>query len=327
LSDEIKKEGVNLSEDELNIFLRTKKLNYFQKEKFELINIFQKPFNEQDALLEEHAKKYFFIDNSWESTKVLTKNDFRKKLEELKVENVETDLVDLRTNWEKEQEKLQEKHSISDKLMNIFYFFKQLFILRDERKMMTLQSNHYYDLLVLRLSEIIGYPFEKLSCLKIEDLTGNISIDSINDAIEKKKDLFIDYYAKGVFGSLYGNEAKEVYEVFHKTLDVGKTIKGNVASKGIVEGIVRVIVGEVHFSKFNDDEILVAPMTRPEYLPLMKKAKAIITDEGGITCHAAIISRELKIPCIIGTQVATKVLKDGDLVEVNAETGVVKILK
>ena len=66
------------------------------------------------------------------------------------------------------------------------------------------------------------------------------------------------------------------------------------------------------------------PMTRPEFLPLMKKAKAIITDEGGITCHAAIVSRELGIPCIIGTKIATKVLKDNDLVEVDAEKGIVR---
>jgi pyruvate,water dikinase len=68
-------------------------------------------------------------------------------------------------------------------------------------------------------------------------------------------------------------------------------------------------------------------MTRPEYVPLMKKAAGIITDEGGITCHAAIVSRELKIPCVIGTKIATKVLKDGDMVEVDADKGIVKILK
>ncbi|MBU4375310.1 hypothetical protein KKH38_02310, partial [Patescibacteria group bacterium] len=69
------------------------------------------------------------------------------------------------------------------------------------------------------------------------------------------------------------------------------------------------------------------PMTRPEHLMGMKKAGAIITDDGGITCHAAIIARELGIPCIIGTKIATKVLKDGDFVEVDAERGIVKILK
>ena len=65
----------------------------------------------------------------------------------------------------------------------------------------------------------------------------------------------------------------------------------------------------------------------PEYVPLMKKAAAIVTDEGGITCHAAIVSRELNKPCIIGVKIATKVLKDGDLIEVDAEKGVVKVIK
>jgi len=68
-------------------------------------------------------------------------------------------------------------------------------------------------------------------------------------------------------------------------------------------------------------------MTHPEFLPMMRKAVAFVTDEGGITCHAAIVAREMKRPCIIGTKNATKVLKDGDMVEVDAEKGIVKILK
>ena len=76
-----------------------------------------------------------------------------------------------------------------------------------------------------------------------------------------------------------------------------------------------------------EGEVLVAPMTTPDYLPAMKRATAFVTDEGGITCHAAIVARELKKPCIIGTKIATKVLKDGDLVEVDANTGTVKIIK
>jgi pyruvate,water dikinase len=68
-------------------------------------------------------------------------------------------------------------------------------------------------------------------------------------------------------------------------------------------------------------------MTNPQMMPLIKDAGAIVTDEGGLTCHAAIISREMKIPCVVGTKVATRVLKDGDLVEVDAEKGVVKIIE
>jgi pyruvate,water dikinase len=68
-------------------------------------------------------------------------------------------------------------------------------------------------------------------------------------------------------------------------------------------------------------------MTTPDFVPAMRKAVAIITDEGGITCHAAIVSRELGKPCIIGTKIATKALKDGDVVEVDADNGVVRIIK
>ena len=68
-------------------------------------------------------------------------------------------------------------------------------------------------------------------------------------------------------------------------------------------------------------------MTTPDMVPIMKKAAAFVTDEGGITCHAAIVSREMKKPCIIGTKIATKILHDGQLVEVDANRGIVKIIK
>jgi len=109
-------------------------------------------------------------------------------------------------------------------------------------------------------------------------------------------------------------------------------LNGNIAYKGKLQGRV-IKLTESDYSKYDEkfkDQkgyILVTPMTRPEIVPYIKGASSIITDEGGITCHAAIISRELKIPCIIGTKIATQVLHDGDLVEVDANNGIIKILK
>ena len=77
---------------------------------------------------------------------------------------------------------------------------------------------------------------------------------------------------------------------------------------------------------FIKGEVLVSYVTIPAFLPIIKKAIALVTDEGGITCHAAIISRELKKPCIIGTKNATKIFKNGDFVCVNANKGIVRIL-
>ena len=119
----------------------------------------------------------------------------------------------------------------------------------------------------------------------------------------------------------------EIYKVFGGHIGLTTEIKGNPASKGKVSGPVKIILSDKDFIKFESGDILVTSMTRPEFIPLMKMAKAVVTDEGGITCHAAIISRELGLPCIIGTKVGTRILKDGDLVEVDANNGIVKIIK
>lgn len=106
-----------------------------------------------------------------------------------------------------------------------------------------------------------------------------------------------------------------------------RDFKGLIASFGKATGKAKVCFSASEASgKIKKGDILVASMTTPDYLPAMKKAAAIVTDEGGITSHAAIVSRELKIPCVVGTRVATKVLKDNTAVEVNANHGSVKVL-
>ena len=78
--------------------------------------------------------------------------------------------------------------------------------------------------------------------------------------------------------------------------------------------------------KMNYGDILISSATTPAIVPAMKKASAFVTDEGGLTCHAAIVSREMNKPCIVGTLTATKLIKDNDIVEVNATKGIVQIL-
>jgi len=93
-----------------------------------------------------------------------------------------------------------------------------------------------------------------------------------------------------------------------------------------VRGFVKVINTVSDMYKMDHKNVLVSVQTNPELVPVMKKAAAIVTDLGGITCHAAIVSRELGVPCVIGTRIATKVLHDGDLVEVDATNATVKKL-
>ena len=106
-------------------------------------------------------------------------------------------------------------------------------------------------------------------------------------------------------------------------------LEGMVACKGYARRVARVVLSayDKEAKKMRKGDILVTSMTRPEFVSLMKMASAIVTNEGGISCHAAIVARELKKPCIIGTKIATQVLKDGDYVEVDAEKGIVRKIK
>lgn len=111
----------------------------------------------------------------------------------------------------------------------------------------------------------------------------------------------------------------------HRVQDT-KQIKGSIAFPGKVTGKVVIVTNPEGLSSLPSGSVLVTGMTRPNYIHLFKEAVAVVTDAGGVLSHAAITARELKIPTVIGTEVATKVLKDGDLIEVDADKGVVRII-
>jgi pyruvate,water dikinase len=98
-------------------------------------------------------------------------------------------------------------------------------------------------------------------------------------------------------------------------------VSGRSVGSGVGTGTVRVIVASSDLAGFREGEILVAPMTDPDWEPVLKRARAVVTDEGGRTCHAAIVSRELGIPCVVGTVDATKKLRDGMAVTVSCAEG------
>jgi phosphohistidine swiveling domain-containing protein len=135
-------------------------------------------------------------------------------------------------------------------------------------------------------------------------------------------------YTEKDFETVYvGKIAKKITKTFKKFVNTDiKEITGQTAQPGFAKGLVKKIFRAKDMGKMNKGDILVSVATDPDIVPAMKKARAIVTEQGGITSHAAIVSRELGIPCVIGTKIATKVLKDGDLVEVDATKGIVKKL-
>ncbi len=124
------------------------------------------------------------------------------------------------------------------------------------------------------------------------------------------------------------DKIKELEKEYSVKTEQTEIIKGRVAcSGGIIKGRAKICLDKKEIGKIERGDILVAQFTTPDFVPAMEKAAAIVADQGGLSSHAAIVSRELGVPCVIATMNGTRVIHDGDLLEVNATTGFVKILE
>ena len=172
-------------------------------------------------------------------------------------------------------------------------------------------------------------PASYLKLLSVEEIDALVNEEQLPTSSELEQRAKGYFYMDGLINpisSLSSFLASKNIVLDEIVIDIDM-LKGSVACKGgIVQGYARVIMNSEEVIRFNTNEILITPMTSPEYLSAIQKAKAIVTNEGGLSCHAAIIARELGIPTVIGTKQATKIFQDGDFLEVDAEQGIVRRL-
>lgn len=227
------------------------------------------------------------------------------------------------------QKEILEKYGLEQ---NPLFMFQVLAKWRDERK-----ENFFCALYgCLRLLRE-GMRRQELSPELVNYITDleaeSVFFGGIDTALLKKRNeegVLYEFKKDGTSECWYGAEAHEKAAKLEGVLNGAvETVSGTTASRGMVRGKVCVLesVHDMSVDDFEKGCILVTSMTRPEFLPYMKKAAAFVTDEGGVSSHAAIVSRELRKPCIIGTRNATRVLKTGDLVEVDADRGVVRVIE
>ena len=153
--------------------------------------------------------------------------------------------------------------------------------------------------------------------------------------VQDRKAGYVLWKSHGEKKVFYGERFKEINDYVDKRMRSGQEdgiLTGSVAFGGKVRGRVRILRHNKEdvskeVEKFAEGDILVTEMTRPDTVMACGKAAAIVTDEGGVVCHAAIIARELKKPCIVGTKIATRILRDGMMVEVDADRGIVKVIE
>ncbi len=168
------------------------------------------------------------------------------------------------------------------------------------------------------------------TCSEIERHYGGKPQD-IEFAIEGKDIYIVQTRAITTLGKKEEKGESNLGSLFNKTSTTLKETEGEgkvllqglPASPGIASGTVKIVFDLTQLNKVQKGNILVTRMTTPDFVPAMKRAAGIVTDEGGMTAHAAIVSRELGIPCIVGSRTATKVLKDGMEITIDAKRGVV----
>lgn len=154
--------------------------------------------------------------------------------------------------------------------------------------------------------------------------TGNSPVG--NDEIRERKKFHVTLCSNDRYHVLTDDPWLRSYTRKLSRIDSSGIIKGVSVFPGVTSGTVRVVRSVSDLGRVNRGDILIAIMTFPHFIAAMEKAAAFVTDEGGILCHAAIVAREMHKPCIVGTKHATQILKDGDLVEVDANKGIVRKL-
>lgn len=233
----------------------------------------------------------------------------------------------------KNKKEIIQEIKLPDNLEYLFMVSAELMFMKDYRKGIYQKSYLLMDSVILEIAKRVDISIKAVKYLVIDEL---------RQFLENKSENFRDTADKRMKNCCYiaeeGNitiyEGEKCYELKKSLIKESKELKndvlelkGQTAYKGVVRGEVKIVLTVDDIAKVKEGDVLVSSATNPDLILAMKKAGAFVTDIGGITSHAAIVSRELKKPCVVGTHEATHILKDGDLVEVDADHGIVRILK
>jgi len=286
--------------------------------------------------LKEYQKKYFWSKNNYTIAQELSIKNFREEIKAWKKSSkkLKEELNNIQNtpkiNKQKKQ-KLLKTYKLSLLLKTLLKISEDFTWWQDERKKATYYNIHMGSKILTELGKKVGYSLEELKYAVSSEINSivNSGKPNIKELKARKKDSVCLFTKSNISFISSPKELKKIQKIMKSGFEhTGlEDIRGLSASTGIAIGKVKIVKSATEVNKVKEGDILIAVMTRPDYVTAMKKAGAIVTNEGGITSHAAIVSRELGIPCIIGTKIATEVLKDGDRVEVNANHGWVRKIK
>ena len=283
-------------------------------------------------LLEKHRKKYYYTKFIWVAGEYKLE-DYVKQLDDILSGKESCAKIIAKQNKDlqiaaKKKKALIKELKIDKHWQNIFYEFGDFMVTKIYRRYAQIFALYQMDAILKEIAKrfyLIPKQVRFMLPPEVKDMLLNNKYDE-NELLARTKQC-VYYVDKDKEAVYIGEEADRLIKQTEIKINVDiKELRGEVACSGYAKGKVKIVIRAEDMKKMNQGDILVSIATDPDIVPAMKKAAAIITEQGGVTSHAAIVSRELNIPCIIGTKIATKVLKDGDMVEVDANSGIIKII-
>jgi phosphohistidine swiveling domain-containing protein len=285
---------------------------------------------ELNGMIKGHVKAYAWINYNYEGPAVdelyFTDLLFHAVKAHLDPESKLRELEGKSEETKQRQESLLEELAPDEQHLRLLDNAREFSTLKALRKEHIFHASYAMDRLREEIIKRLGITLNQSRCMLVEEIAAALRGKSIDRReLEAREEELAWLLEDGRQQILAGERARELSKLFAEVeVTQADEVKGSCASPGKAKGTVRIIAHVEDMTKMREGDVLVSNATNPNYVPAMKKAAAIITDMGGITCHAAIVSREFGIPCVVGTRVATKVFKDGDIVEVDAANGVVK---
>jgi len=284
--------------------------------------------------LSRYQSRYFWLRNNYLSSRILSVQDFKQEIGARKKEkNLAAKLRGIKEAPKQNEERkiaLFNRYGFSPLLRTLLKVSEDFTAWQDSRKRATLLHTYAGSKLLEEIGCRKGYTLEQLKYITGFEVDKLFSQNRppVKDLEARMRSSVFLATPEGYYVATGADveKARKMMRGAEKGAFL-QDFRGITASLGKVRGKVAIVRSESEIAKVGHGDVLVAVMTRPDYVPAMKRACAIVTNEGGITSHASIISRELGIPCIIGTKIATDVLLDGDWIEVNANHGTITILQ
>lgn len=307
------------------------KLTFYRREQRDLLRIYTLPMAKRESALKDHQKQYYWILNNYYQGKIISADQFADELNKItdsQYQMLSWDINSYEDRLKQQKEKILIQMDLDAKTKEIVSLVETFSTLQDDRKMYNFKAEHYLELFIGEFGKRGKVAIDDLRYFLPDELNQRQDFQS---AIQSRRKCLVFECTDNGLSFYSGSEAVLISGRFFNQPDIsGTMIHGMVASVGTgfhFRGIARIVRTIEEIDKVQEGDILVTTMTSPDFVIGMRKAGAIITDVGGILSHAAIISRELRKPCIVGTGIATMVIKDGDVVEIHSGKGTVKIIK